>query len=232
MTKKDTLGSASSKNLAEAFKCGECLHFASSCHPRKDSACNKQGIRAFAIAPGCFTPDVTAVVQNAEEFAVLSALISGWTTKQRRIFMAMLRGNKTLKTSKSTSPQLKFGTKVYIRMGRDVLTNYYCGYVVGYTTSGELIVGGNAHRQRAGKTFFAYLQTTEGVLSSKEWKIKRAELTAQGKLSDIRSSGTTGAYAKYADYEVPTIDSNPEAFDRKPKKSMRHTELTEVFKIS
>ena len=224
MLKKDTLGKASAKSLEDVFKCGECLHFKTSCSPRKEGLCSANGVKSFAIAPACFTPDVTAVVKNAEEFAVLASLYNSYTPKQRRLLVAIIKGNKTVKPSEL----FKFGQKVFLRLGRDVLTNYYCAYVVGYTSGGELILTGNADRKSAGKSFFAYLKTTEHLLTCKEWKAKRQQLIADCAFTDLK--GTPNPADKYTNYEVPTIDSNPEAFDKPKRKVNKRTiEITEFI---
>jgi len=229
--KKDVLGTASSKSLEDAFKCGECLHFTQSCHPRREAVCKTLGVRAFALAPACFTPDVTKIITNTEQFVVLASIFNSYTAQQKRILLGTLRGNKTTKGTKT----LKFGTKVYLKTGKDVLNSYYCAYVVGYTSCGELILAGSADRRSAGSTFFAYLKTTEGLLTPKEWKLKRAELVSRSAFDDTTNRKDSALHDKYLDYEVPTIDTNPEMFERrdgaKParRKSMRATELTEFI---
>lgn len=223
MLKRDTLGKASSKSLSEAFKCGECLHHSKSCHPHRDSVCSKMGVRAFAIAPKCFTPDVTKVITNAEQFVVIAAVINEMTPQQRKIFQGMLRGVKT------PGKQFKFGTKLYLRVGGEALTSYRCGYVVGYTSSGELILAGSADRKSAGATFFAYLKSNEGLLTHKEWQVKRKQLIDAGKF-DYPRRDVSSNMEKYLNYEVPSIDTSPDFFDPpKKRKSKRATELTEFI---
>ena len=228
MLKKNVLGAASAKSLEDAFRCGECLHFSQSCHPHRDQVCSKLGVKHFGIAPQCFTADVTKIISNAEQFVVLASLFNSYSASQKRILLGMLRGNKTTKGIKT----LKFGTKVYLKTGKDVISSYYCGYVVGYTSSGELILTGNADRKSAGSAFFAYLKTQEGLLTSMEWKKKRAELYAKGQFDDTKNSRKQSLHDKYLDYEVPTIDSNPSMFEEptdRRRKNRRTTELTEFI---
>lgn len=228
MLKKDVLGAASAKSLEDTFKCGECLHFATTCHSARDAVCSKLGVRAFALAPKCFTPNVAALFGNAEQFVVLSSILNGYNTKQRRILLGLLRGNKTT----SGNPKYRFGTKLYIKMGQDVLNSYYCGYVVGYTSSGEIILCGNADRKSAGRSFFAYLKTTDDLLTSKEWKVKKQELIASGRISSTRTRGTPAHLEKYLNYEVPTIDTNPDLFDPPAKKKSRRRQDVTEFMVS
>ena len=234
MLKRDTLGTASAKSLGEAFKCGECLHHTQTCHPAREQVCSKLGVRAFAIAPKCFTPDVTKVIQNAEQFAVLSSLFNSYSVQQRRIMIGILRGAKTKESgTKNGKKHFKFGTKLYLRLGKDVIANYRCGYVVGYTSSGELILAGSADRKSAGSTFFAYLKTSEGLLTHKEWEAKKKQLIAENKLNDMKLAATPAHLDKYLSYEVPTIDTSPQFFEKpKKRKSARTTELTDIYTVS
>lgn len=231
MLKKDTLGAASAASLGEAFKCGECLHHSKSCHPHREARCVDLGVRSFAIAPKCFTPDVTKVITNSEQFVVLASLFQGYTSTQKKILMGILRGAK-----KCQSKEFKFGTKLYLRTGGDNLSSYRCGYVVGYTSSGELILAGSADRKSVGCTFFAYLKSTEGLLTHKEWVVKKEELIAARKYEDLRtsSSNLSAMMAKYLDYEVPSIDTSQDFFDthegkNKRRRNKRTQELTEFI---
>ena len=236
MLKKDTLGTASAKSLGEAFHCGECLHHSRSCHPHREQVCSKLGVRSCAIAPKCFTPDVTKVITNAEQFVVLASIFNSYTPSQRRIMIGILRGASKCSGKKK---QFKFGTRLYLRTGGDNIESYRCGYVVGYSSSGELILTGSSDRRSAGTTFFAYLKTTEGLLTHKEWLAKRKDLLAHSKFTDSKTlKGASPNADKYLNYEVPTIDTCPEHFasndpDRRGagsrRKSRRTTELTEFI---
>lgn len=232
MLKKDTLGNASARSLAEALKCGECLHFASSCHPHKPCPCSKSGVRAFAIAPKCFTPDITSIIQNAESFAVLAAILHGYTPKQLRVFLALLRGAKHC-----PKKGYKFGTRLYMTTGSDYLTSYRCGYVVGYTSSGELILAGSADCKSAGRTFFAYLPVeTSGLLTPKQWKVKRKELIEAGRISTVKGTPRNVNADKYLSYEVPSIDTAQDYFEKlgggKGKRKSRRTMDVTEFMVS
>ena len=228
MLKKDTLGAASAKSLGEAFKCGDCLHHTKSCHPHREAICSNLGVRSFAIAPKCFTPDVTKVITNSEQFVVLASIFQSYTPTQKRIMVGILRGAKTC-----NSKEFKFGTKLYLRTGGDNLSSYRCGYVVGYTSSGELILAGSADRKSVGSTFFAYLKSNEGLLTHKEWVVKREQLVQACRFTDLKTSNTSAMMAKYLDYEVPSIDTAQDFFDRnegKKRRTNRRTqELTEFI---
>lgn len=228
MLKKNVLGNASAANLEEAFKCGDCLHHKTSCHPSYEKPCSQLGIKTFALAPKCFTPDYTKVIPNAEQFVVLSALFNDLKPAQARILIAVLR--QAGKAAKK-NPNLPFGTKVYFKTGADVLKSYLCGYVVGYTSSGELVLTGSSDRRSAGSAFFAYLLPSTTLLTPKAWKEKKKELIAAGLITSKKQKVTPAFIDKYTDYEVPTIDSNPGYFDReqKKRKSKRSTPVDEFM---
>lgn len=215
MLKKDTLGNASKKSLGEAFRCGECLHHKNHKHPSHTDLCHKEGVRTFAIAPACFTPDVTQIAANTDEFAQLALLMNSYTGKQQRILLGLMR----TKPSKAKEP---FGKKMYfLAFGRDYISNYLSGYVMGYTSSGELILGGSPEQRSRGKTFFAYMRDTDNLLNAKEWRAKKAELHAAGRVIDPNSNMKPRSIT--SDGEPPTLDTAPDAWHDKRQAQDRRT---------
>lgn len=220
MLKKDTLGTASRKSLGEAFKCGECLHFKSHAHSSHSMVCSKEGVRAFAPAPTCFTPDVTQVTTNSDQLVAIAALFASYNPKQRRIIMGMLRGKDT------TKKKLTFGTKVYfLAMGKDYISNYLAGYVMGYTSSGELILSGSPDPKSRGKSYICYCKDDSHLLTLSEWKLKRTKLKAEGLVQDptLRFKSKTAV----SDYEPPTLDAAPAAWHDK-RETKRRTNTSEL----
>lgn len=229
--KKDSLGNIASASLEIAYKCGECLHHSRHAHPSFQTPCNKRGIRTFAIAPKCFTPDVTQVAKNSDTFVQLAALLSEYTPKEKRIMLAILK-QKPIKRQQFRK-DMQFGTKVYfLGMGKDYISNYLAGFVLGQTSSGELILTGSPDRNTRGRSYVAYMQDSDSLMTAKEWKVKKAELKAKGRIHDPASvivpKGTT------MPAEPVTIDSAPQAWhdkqEKKKKKNKGPSDL--VFKIS
>ena len=221
--KKDTLGNISAASLSEAFKCGDCLHFNRVPHNNHQTVCsskdkkNTNYVTAFAIAPKCFTPDVTQLATNNDQFVALAAIFNGYTTKQQRILLGMLRRSKSKR-------KLAFGTKVYFRaMGADYISNYLSGYCFGYSSAGELILSGNVEQNVRGKSYLAYMKDTDTLLTHKEWRIKAKELHDAGKIIDPASRIKIKVQP---DYEPPTIDKS-EWLDRRNnnRKQLRNREL-------
>lgn len=211
--KKDTVGNLSSASLAEAYRCGECLHFKKHTHPSYATICSKRGVRSFAVAPKCFSPDVTQVANNSDTFVQLASMFADYTPKQKRIMIAILKA-----PMKKFKREFPFGTKVYfLGMGKDYVSNYLSGYVMGVTSSGQLIITGSPDKNTRGSSYFCYMNDSESLLTFKEWKAKYKELKAANKIIDPQSlimpKGTTPGS------EPITIDSAPGAwYDKQEKK--------------
>lgn len=199
------------------MKCGECLHFQKCALPSKGALCESLGIKRYMRAPSCFTPDYSKVVFNADSFRLLSSYLSGLSYSQKKILIAMLRmGPK--------SKQLEIGTKCYLCIGQDYLSNYFASYVVGYTSGGQLVVAGDPAKSR-GRVFFAYLIDDKSVLYEQSWIRKKKELFRSGRLT------APSAKAKIdEDYEIPTIDKAPA--DKVPKVKRRTDTYDRIIDIS
>lgn len=226
MLKKDVLGKASAKSLDEAFKCGECIHFQNSPHPGKKTICKELGVRAVGIAPSCFTPDITQIAQNTDQLVAVSSLMHSYSTKQKRILLAVLRGNKPGKH------KMPFGTKVYFRaMGGDYISNYLSGIVVGYSSAGELMVSGNPVQHERGRAYISYFSDTETLLTRKEWLVKRKELREKHRLNDPKTKRIMKTVTQ--DHEPPTLDEAPASWHDKREQTRKRTRTSELeFKIS
>lgn len=219
--KKDSLGNISSQSLEAAYRCGECLHHKKHAHPSMQEPCHKKGIRSFAIAPKCFTPDVTQIANNSDTFVQLASLFADYTPRQKRIMLALLRQKPINK--KQIRKDMPFGTKIYFHgMGKDYISNYLSGYVMGTTSSGELIITGSPDQNTRGRSYMAYMPDTENLMTAKEWKVKKAALKLAGKILDPQSK----IIPKGQPITEPiTIDSAPAAWhDKQEKKKRRRTD--------
>lgn len=199
MLKKEVLGNASAASLADTFRCGECAHFKNHPHSTRQQVCSKEGIKAVAIAPKCFTPDISILVGNTDQFVQLAALFHSYDHKQKRTLIALLRQKPRA---------YKIGTKLYFRVGRDYVSNYLAAYVAGYSSSGELMLIGSPDRKTRGTSFTTFMTNAEGLLTFAEWKAKRVQLTAQNLIFDPQNKIVKKA-SVVDDYEPPTIDTVP-----------------------
>lgn len=228
MLKKDVLGSASAKSLDEAYKCRECLHFQRHSHPSHKTICKDEGVKPYALAPKCFTPDVTRVANNPDTFVALSSILSTYNADEKRILLALLRSPKKGKD------KLSFGTKVYfLAFGKDYLSNYLSGYFVGYSSTNEIMIAGSPQqRAKGGKSYMFFCKDTENLLFAPEWKVKRRELLDKGRTQDP-SNPLAIKNSTVNDYEPPSLDTAPAAWldkqEAKPKRK-RNAELN--FKVS
>ena len=227
MQKKDGLSKPTKASAQEAFKCGECLHFKQTTHPAHEDVCSKLGVRSFAAAPRCFTPDYTKVIGNTDEFISLISFFSNKTAQQKKIMLGMLRQH-------SAGRRLKMGTKLYINVrGREYISNYLCGYVVGYTSAGQLVLAGSPDRQTRGRTFFAYLRDDSSLLTPGDWRKKFLELKMKGRITDPKAGLKRDITAEVLkdEYEAPTIDSAPKEARAKAKsgKPGRKTDLVKIL---
>ncbi len=225
MLKKDGIKKQTSASLQESMKCGECLHFKQTPHPSFEGVCNNLGVRSFAVAPKCFTPDYTKVITNIDEFLSMVTFFNSKTPQQKRIMLGMLR-------QQPSGRKLKMGTKLYINVrGRDYIDNYLCGYVVGYSSAGQLVLSGSSSRNTRGRTFFAYLRYDDNLLTHSEWKKKFAELKQKGRITDPKSVAVRDITASVQndDYEVPTIDTAPKDNKAVKKIDKRRTDLVQIL---
>lgn len=227
MLKKDGLKKQTKASLQEAFRCGECLHYKQTPHPSFESTCTNQGIRTFALAPQCFTPDYTKVISNTDEFISLVSFFNSKTSQQKRIMLAMLR-------QQPSGRKLRMGTKLYLNVrGREYINNYVCGYVVGYTSAGQLVLAGSPDRTTRGRSFFAYLRSDDSLITETEWRKRFAELRLKGRITDPKAVGGRDITAKVTsdDYEVPTIDTAPKDKGSIRKVNKRTTDLVQILSI-
>ena len=223
--KKDTLGNISSKSLEEAFKCGECLHHQKHAHPSMQEVCHKKGIKAFAVAPKCFTPDVTQIANNSDTFVQLAAIFSEYTPKQKRILLAVLRQKKSKQFR-----DLSFGIKVYFHgLGKDYISNYLSGYVMGTTSSGELIITGSPDKNTRGRSYMAYMHDADSLMTARQWKVKKAELKAAGRILDPNSRIIPKTST--AVNEPVTIDSAPAAWHDKEEKKQKRRRTDDLVMV-
>lgn len=203
MQKRDVVdgGKISNKNIG-AMKCGECLHFATSAHSKKGEVCSKIGIRAEGVAPSCFTPNVKELNVSSDMLMQVTALMSTLTRTQRRILAA---------TMMTKQKKLRFGTKIYFRpMGADYVSNYRAGYVMGYSSAGDLMIVGDPDPNKRGNSFVALLRDDHFILNTEAWKTKRAELKAANLINDPELGKAIAKKTVLDDYEPPSLDTAPD----------------------
>lgn len=229
MQKKDVLENAapSAKNFSDHLRCGECLHYKVAAHSQKGDICSKMGINAKGLAPVCFTPDITILGLNGDQLASLTALLQGSTKKSRRILMSVLK-------SKSKKQDYQLGTKVYWRaLGGDYVSNYVSGFVLGYSSSGELMISGDPDKhRRGGRPYVALLRSTDDILDYLGWKERRENLIQRNRIQDPTTKALPKRTTVNEQYEPPTLDTAPTHWFNKTEETRRRRvrEVTEDLK--
>ncbi len=215
MIQKDGKTNLAKANLEEVFKCGDCLHHKQTPHRQNKRVCAEEGIRTFAVAPKCFTPDYTKVIGNTDEFMAAVTFYGSRTPQQRKILLGMLR-------QQPKGRKIAMGTRLYLNIrGREYIDNYVCGFAVGYTSGGDLVLCGDPDAKARGRVFFAYLRSESSLLTQKEWRAKYTDLKTRGRISDPSVTGKRDItdVVKEDTYEIPTIDQAPkELVGRRSKK--------------
>jgi hypothetical protein len=203
-------------NKQELFRCGECLHFKQTPHRTHKTVCSAEGVRAVGQAPSCYTPDYTKVIGNIDEFTQVINIFRSKTAQQKKILLGMLR-------TQATGKKLDIGTKVFFNLrNREYLGNYVSGFVVGYTSSNEIVLAGSPERSTTGRVFFAYLKSDSSLIPSKDWKKKYRKLVDAGRINDPTVKGRKDITedVKEDNYEVPTIDNAPKGEKTKAVKKV------------
>lgn len=221
MLKKDTLGNATRASLQTAYKCRECLHFKNHAHAAKEKPCADLGIKPFAVAPRCFTPNVTKLAKNSDVFVQVATIFQTFDPDELRILAAVM--------AQKPKKGWKFGDKVYFLVGRDYISNYLAGFVAGVASSGEIMLVGSPDQKKRGRAFTAYV-SAEGLLTADQWKKKRRDLELNHRAFDPNNKIVKRADVK-DNYEPPTIDFLPEDLEaraqgRAKRKRSRTDELS------
>jgi len=231
MKKQTDIGQANVKMLVDQFRCGECLHFKDSAHPAKQDLCSNLGIKKHGSAPRCFTPNVMELTKvDAETIPKIAVLLAGMTSQQKRILQGLLAVQHRLKKT-----DFRFGTKIFFHVGRDYIENYLSGYVVGRTSSRELIIVGSVEAHRRGQSMVVFFENDAELLSVSEWKKKRQDLYASGKIHPPSPKRLIKKPVNDT-YEPPTVDKAPEEIKKKLKRGQksryRVRPLTEMVRDS
>lgn len=217
------------------FKCGECLHF--NRLAKFEKPCSFLGIKAFANAPSCFTPDVFKLQKtNPDIIYQIGNIMKDFTSAEARILIALLRSTRT----QEKYYKLKFGQPVYFCLSNDYLSNYFRGFVVGVASQGEeqVYISSNLGKtQRANPMLGSFIR--DRVLTLTEFKKRKKELIKAGKVQDPKKIFTPTKLTKdnADDYEIPSIETAPKEWLDKldtakiKKKPKRDLDGTLSFKL-
>lgn len=215
--------------MTDKMRCGSCLHFKQHAHPSHGDLCSKLGVKHYGVAPRCFTPDVSQLVENNEDLAALAVTFGSMTRKEQSIVVAILQ------TSAKHRP-FTIGQKVYTRIvGGDYISNYMIGYVLGYTSTKQVIVAGSPEAKTRGRMYMAYLDP-DTLLTPTAWAKHKANLARKGHFSDPKEPLVVKRKIEI-DYEPPTLDRAPKEWKeaqvrrqrRKPEQASGGTKVIKVM---
>lgn len=190
-------------NTKLTAKCGECLHYKQHAHLNKQSVCDKLGVKHYTNAPPrCYTPDVSKLVPDSEALAQIALMFGALTSAQRRLLVFLL-------STPRRKLKMEIGTKVYWRaVGGNYLSNYVSGYVLGATSTGQIIVAGSPEQRTRGAMYMAYFDNQDDLYTHSEFIKVRADLERKGNLVDPKKPLDKKIVID-DDYTPPTLDSAP-----------------------
>jgi hypothetical protein len=199
------------------LKCGECLHFKGSPHPAIGQVCQLRGVKTYALAPNCYTPDVHQLKSiSTESMAQLSMFVASCKPSQAKILMGMFKVQAQLKRF-----DLAFLEKVYFAIGTgEFLSDYYGGFVMGVGPQQAILIVGTQYFSNARNPVVAQLDR-RSVLTRSEFGKRASRLSARGRLNPPKARQEIYVPPNIADYVPPTIESSQELLESRvadPKK--------------
>lgn len=189
------------------LKCGDCLHFKR--NAKFEKPCSQLGTKHFANAPACYSPDPYILsAQTPDVLNRLGLLLSNFSAKEARVFMALLKQSSTLEKHF----KLKFGQPVFFRIGPDYLSNYFRGFVLGVAEEGDaqVYVTSDLEKKQRKQPVMASLMR-DSVYAASEWKKKKSQLLSDKRLQDPKPLfSVQKIQTKMDDLYVPqSLDSAP-----------------------
>ena len=204
--KKNTETEALARQNQLPLRCGDCLHYKGSPHPMYGASCVTLGVKTYAAAPSCYTPNVMLFRKiDSNTFAMLGSILATFTPQQTRIFMGLLKSIGALEKHGFT-----FLQKVYFRAGGDFLDNYFSGRILGVGVNGTIAVVGENYFSTVKSPLIAYL-FPDSIIPADKFKKKRAALERKGLLYAPRRPHRN---VIEGDYEPPTMETAPEVLEK------------------
>lgn len=190
------------------LRCGDCMHFKGTSHPSYGALCSTLGTRASALAPKCYTANVSVFRPLGPDFIRgLAVSVASMDAQQQRVLMGLLRNASALEKI-----GLTFMQKVFFSMGGDCLENWYTGFVLSPGPDrGTVLLVGQDYAKGNRTLCTALLMTSSLITSHKKFNRIKDDLVARGQLR--RLPPRLQPKAAKADYEPPTMETNPEALE-------------------
>lgn len=226
--KQDTSNGARESTASNVkLKCGDCMFLEKESHPSYGMPCEERGIKSFATAPGCYTPNVKALsTLSVETFDVIGQIVSACSASQARIIMGLFK----------TQAQLsKLGfylmQPVFFKIGsEDYLDNYLKGYVMGVGPNKEILLLSNPVQKK--NTVYASI-CAESLIDEFTFKEHKTYLVDTGRIYQPKVPHKN-LNVEDETYQVPTIETSEEMLNnmaanagKKKPKSSKETPVKE-----
>lgn len=212
MTKqKQDLTSAKIASENIVLRCGQCMHFRGSAHPSIGTPCQSSGVKSYAIAPNCYTPDVHQLKGlSTETFSVLSAIVAACKPQQAMILMGLFREHASLHRKTGFSLM----QKVYFSLGSgEFLSDYYAGFVLGLAPHERVLIVGTQYFSNQRSSMVASLDVSS-VLDRSKFEKRARRLINTGRVNPPRAREPMEVPPDVAKYEPPTIESSQEILEQ------------------
>jgi len=185
------------------------MHFRGTAHPSIGTPCSLQGVKPYAIAPNCYTPDVAQLKSiSTQTFNSLSSFVSTCTGGQAKILMGMLKSQAQLEKH-----DLFLFEKVYFSLGSGkVLSDYFAGFVMGLAPQSRVLIVGTQIFTNARQPVVAQMERSS-LLNRQSFDKVAQRLSKEGKRNDLKPRKEIVIPPSVANYEPPTIESAQEILD-------------------
>jgi len=183
------------------MKCGDCLHFQNGAHPGIGELCEARGVKKYATAPDCFTPNVHVFRKTSPKaFSLLASIVPAFTASQSRVFIGLLQQQAALERQ-----GLHFLERVYFLVGNDYLDNYYAAYVLGVGPEKQILLVGSDYLKTQKGVAVAQLAKSS-LISAEEFRKIKADLANKGLIYEPRRPHKN-SIPDALKYEPPTLET-------------------------
>ncbi len=215
--------------------CGQCVHFKNGpAHPKFSTICSTLGTRSYAEAPDCFSPDPAIIAKADVEVSEVGRLLRHLSAEQMVVI-----GHLMQQAADLHEHNLKFGQPVYVQIGvakdgKDYLTSYFKGYVLGATLVKvssknyvpHIYLGSNLTLDEEARPEHRSLlrMLPSSILTKAQFQKKSQDLKAAGRLESkdtgwkmpfkewLKAGGPQPPAEIKGVYEPPTLDTAPSSW--------------------
>lgn len=187
-------------------KCADCLFFEKETSPSFDAPCRDRGVREYASAPRCFSPNVRLLNGvSSDSFELLGTILAIMNPRQTRVLSHLIANQHHLAKAGFYLMQ-----PLFFRVGGDYLDNYFMGYAMSMTGNGDLMLCASPY-MRGGATAYAQVSKAS-VLDSIHMEEHRKMLVDHGLIYEPKKPHKN-VDVEDAGYVIPTIETSIEVLE-------------------